>query len=279
MATVGLMHPGEMGSSIGAAARAGGNEVLWCSSDRSRATHERAEADGLTAVTDLGELAERSEFLLSVCPPAAASDVATQAVEAGFSGVFVDANAVAPETSRRIADRLPGSVDGYVDGGIVGPPARMADLTILYLSGPRAEDVAGLFAGSLLDVHLVSRRVGDASALKMAFSGWTKGSAALLLAVRAFADAEGVTEGLLHAWARFSPDLAQRVKGTARGTSPKAWRFAPEMREIAASLSAAGLPDGFHGSAAEIYERLAEFKDAGADLDQVVRALLSEKDA
>jgi 3-hydroxyisobutyrate dehydrogenase-like beta-hydroxyacid dehydrogenase len=116
---------------------------------------------------------------------------------------------------------------------------------------------------------------GAASALKMCYAAYTKGTAALLLAVRALAEAEGVTPTLLAEWDRSQPGLADRSQAAARGTGAKAWRFAGEMHEIADTFAAAGLPDGFHRAAAELYGRLAPLKDAPApDLDGVLALLL-----
>src|SRR5262249_1634560 len=142
---VGLLHPGEMGAAIGEALRNRGETVLWASAGRSRATAERAEGVGLTDVGEMRELCRRCDVLLSVCPPHAALDVARLAD--GFDGVYVDANAVSPETARAIA----GLVDPFVDGGLVGPPPRSPGTTRLYLSGGEAQLVAELFEGTVLD--------------------------------------------------------------------------------------------------------------------------------
>ena len=183
----------------------------------------------------------------------------------------MDANAVAPATAERI-----GAICGrYVDGGIVGPPAWREGATRLYLSGDQAPTVAALFAGSLVDARAIAGDVGSASALKMCYAAFTKGSSALLLAVRALAEANGVTADLLAEWDVSQPQLAARSEATAKSVSPKAWRFAGEMREIAATFAAADLPDGFHGAAALLYERMAGLKDeSNADLDAVLAALL-----
>lgn len=273
--TLGLLHPGLMGSSVGAAARSTGVEVLWCGIDRSDATHTRAAADGLVPAPGLRELVERSSVVLSVCPPAAAASVARQVAELCFGGTYVDANAVSPETAREIRDAVIRGGASFVDGGIVGPPARANGSTVLYLSGEDCAAIEALFRGSFLETHVVGQRVGEASALKMAFAGWTKGSAALLLAVRALAESEGVAEGLRHAWDRFGPGLEARVESTALTTAPKAWRFAAEMREVSTTLTAVGLPGGFHAAASAVYERMADFKDTeDCSLERVLRALL-----
>jgi 3-hydroxyisobutyrate dehydrogenase-like beta-hydroxyacid dehydrogenase len=161
-----------------------------------------------------------------------------------------------------------------VDGGIVGPPARAGRRSILYLSGEKAEEVAKLFEGSALEPSVVGRQLGQASALKMAFAAWTKGSTALLIAVRALARSEGVNEGLLDAWSRLMPELTQRSEQAALGAAPKAWRWSGEMREIAETFETAGLPGGFHLSAAELYARMEAFKSEPPTLDAVIKALL-----
>jgi len=48
------------------------------------------------------------------------------------------------------------------------------------------------------------------------------------------------------------------------------------MREIASTFREAGLPDGFHGAAAEIYHRMTGFKDRTENppLNEVLKTLL-----
>ena len=109
----------------------------------------------------------------------------------------------------------------------------------------------------------------------MCYAAFTKGSSALLLAVRALAERHGLAAELLAEWEVSQPGLADRSEGTARSTSPKAWRFAGEMREIADTFQAAELPDGFHRASAEIYARMAELKEADdVDIDAVLAAIL-----
>jgi hypothetical protein len=145
----------------------------------------------------------------------------------------------------------------------------------MYLSGDDATATAQRWDGSLLDVRPIDGGVGSASALKMLFAGWTKGTSALLLALNAAADAYGVAEALCDEWMISMPGLAERSERTASGTALKAWRFEGEMQEIAATLSAADLPAAFHEAAGEIYGRMSGFKDADPppDLDAVIAAL------
>jgi 3-hydroxyisobutyrate dehydrogenase-like beta-hydroxyacid dehydrogenase len=176
-------------------------------------------------------------------------------------GTYVDANAVSPATTRAIGAIVERAGAVFVDGGIVGPPPRTSGTTRLYLSGPAAERVAALFSGSVLETIVLDGPIAAASALKVAYAGWTKGSAALLMTMRALAIAEGVDDALLREWERSIPGLAARSESAVRDNFRKAWRFVDEMREIAETLVAAGLPDGFHRAAANVYERLAPYKD------------------
>jgi 3-hydroxyisobutyrate dehydrogenase-like beta-hydroxyacid dehydrogenase len=251
MATVGLLHPGEMGAAIGRVLRDRGHEVLWASSERSTATSQRAAGAGLTDVRSAEALGERSDVILSVCPPHAALEVARATLAS--PALLVDANAIAPATARAIAAERDRS--GFVDGGIIGPPPETSGTTRLYLSGLHAPSVAELFEGTAVEARVVSANVGDASALKMTYAAWTKGTAALLLAIQAVADAEGVELALTEEWRLSLPDLPETLTRAQRSASAKGWRWVGEMEEIAATFSAAGLPDGFHRAAAEVFRR------------------------
>jgi 3-hydroxyisobutyrate dehydrogenase-like beta-hydroxyacid dehydrogenase len=283
---VGLLHPGEMGAALGHCLSAQGHTVLWASQGRSPDTAERAAAAGLTDTGTVAELARRAEVILSVCPPHAARSVAESV--RGFRGIYVDANAISPQTARSVANIAghgaaeesgagrSGAV--FVDGGIIGPPPRPGgapdapDGTRLYLSGERAAEIAGLFAGTPVGARVVEGGVGAASAVKMAYAAWTKGTAALVLAARALARADGVEGALLAEWALSQPSLAGRSERAAESAAAKGWRWDAEMTEIAASMAAAGLPDGFHLAAAEIFRRVPRAESA--TVDEVLAALM-----
>jgi len=229
VSVVGLLHPGEMGTAVGNALVSVGCTVLWASGGRSDATRARA-----AAFEDAGtvpELAARSDVVFCVVPPHAAREVAASVQP--FRGIYVDANAIAPETARSLG------APRFVDGGIIGGPSAPR----LYLSGDEAATVAGLFAGSPIEAHVVR----DASALKCAYAAWTKGSAALALAAREYARRTGVEKELLAEW---QPHVDEA------GVARKAWRWVGEMEEIANAFADEDLPPGFHEAAAEIYRLL-----------------------
>jgi 3-hydroxyisobutyrate dehydrogenase-like beta-hydroxyacid dehydrogenase len=259
---IGLLHPGEMGASVGGALVGRGHEVLWASEGRSPDTAQRAAERGLTDAGDVAGVLQASEILLSICPPHAALDVARTC--AGFDGVFVDANAVAPQTAAAIAEIVQAGGTRHVDGGIIGPPPDKPASTRLYLSGDRAPAIADLFAGSPLDARVIDDSDPTAaSALKMAYAAWAKGSIALLLGTRAMAERCGVGEALEEEWALSRPGLSEQLDFSTGQASKKGWRFVGEMEEIAATFGAAGLPTGFHDAAAEVYGRVPRGTDPG----------------
>jgi 3-hydroxyisobutyrate dehydrogenase-like beta-hydroxyacid dehydrogenase len=250
-----------MGTTIGAAAATSGARVVWASHERSRATHERAEQAGLFDVESLVNAVRQSDVILAVCPPHAAIELAQNVAKQEFSGIYVDANAVSRTTAEHIGEIVSKGGASFVDGGIIGPPVKRAGTTRLYLSGTRATDVAELFSDSMLDARPIGDKPGSASALKIVFAAWTKCTDALILSIRALAAREGVEKALLDEWSLSQPDLERRSIRAATVAAPKAWRYVGEMKEIAATFEAAGLPVGFHNAAADICERLASFKD------------------
>ncbi|MCY3640722.1 MAG: DUF1932 domain-containing protein [Gammaproteobacteria bacterium] len=272
---IGLLHPGAMGVTVGVALAESGHQVHWCSEGRGAATLRRAASAGFGDRQTLPNLVRAVDGIICVCPPEAALEVAANVERSGFSGLYVDANAVSPDTGARLAALLG---ESYVDGGIVGPPARSPDSTRLFLSGPHAAEAAGWFSAGFMETVVLGERAGAAKALKMCYAAYTKGASALLLAIRALAEVEGVTDALLAEWSRSQPGLAERSERAAQAVSPKAWRFSGEMLEIAATFGAAGLPGGFHGAAADVYQRMADLKNADhAQIADVIERLLSER--
>jgi 3-hydroxyisobutyrate dehydrogenase-like beta-hydroxyacid dehydrogenase len=245
---VGLLFPGEMGALVGSAVS---GDVLWASEGRSEATRERAEA--FSDVGTVRELVAASEIVISLCPPAIAEDVAGEVAAEGFDGIFLEANAIAPERVRRIAGYL-----RCVDGSVIS----RSDVN-LYLSG-NADDVATVSAlfpeGEVKPIGLEGG-VGAASALKMAFGGWNKIGTALTAQAYAIAHAYGVEDAL----AAEGVDSDRFVR-----SARKAWRWAPEMEEVAETSEALGLPGGMGRGAAELFRRWDEHRDQPADLDQLL---------
>jgi 3-hydroxyisobutyrate dehydrogenase-like beta-hydroxyacid dehydrogenase len=275
---IGFLHPGDMGISIAASAQNGGNEVYWASEGRSPDTQARAAKYRLRDANTLAQLCAECAIIVSVCPPHAAEEVAQQVLVAGFGGMYLDANAIAPQRAERIGADMAAAGISFVDGGIIGGPAWKPGSTWLYLAGPQAEQLAACFAVGPLETQVLGVEIGRASALKMCFAAYTKGTTALLCAILATAEDLGVRGDLEQHWQRDDPQFADEVAQRVRRVTAKAWRFAGEMDEIAATFEGAGLPPGFHQAAAEVFGRMAGSKDAPATppLDEVLAAILAK---
>ncbi|HTY73006.1 MAG TPA: DUF1932 domain-containing protein [Actinomycetes bacterium] len=259
---IGIVHPGSMGSAVGAALRDGGHDVAWASRGRSAATARRAEAAGLVDLGTVERLADACDLIVSLCPPADAVSVAHAFV--GYAGVYVDANAVSPDRSTHIEQALRSSTHmaetlqprpTYVAGAVVGPPPVETGKTRLYLSGPHAERAASGLGNPRFDVRVLTSSDSAAKALKMAYAAWTKGTAALLVAIRQAARDLGVEADLLEEWARSQPGLLARSEGAMEVAADRGWRWSFELDEIGRCFEAVGQPGGFGAAAAEVYAR------------------------
>lgn len=262
MDNIGLLHPGEMGISLAASAINSSMKVHWVSKDRSVETKNRAEKYSLSECDSLEQLCDISSVIISVCPPHAAEALAENVKKCHFSGIYADVNAISPEKSQRIGQQLSNAGIDYVDGGVVGGPAWSPNTTWLYLSGGSAEKVAKCFSDGPLETELVGAEVGKASAIKMCFAAYTKGTTALLCSIMATAEGLGVRQELEQQWSREGSDFAERAQNRIRRVTAKAWRFAGEMEEIAETMGSQGLPTGFHLAANDIYQRISRYKGA-----------------
>ena len=273
---VGILHPGQMGICIAAAIQNSGHTVYWVSQGRGEQTRHRAEEIHLEDAGTLQNLSSMADVIISVCPPHVAEEVAGQILAQSFRGIYVDANAIAPQRTRHIADMMEKQGIAFVDGGIVGLPTSEPGETWLHLSGKRSDAIATLFAAGPMETNIIGPEPGQASALKMCYAAYTKGSTALLSAVIGAAEAMGVRSDLERQWTNHWPGFPEETHKRIRNVTAKAWRFSGEMQEIAATFRQAGMPDGFHAAAEQIYERLGHFKEMPAkpSIDQVLQALI-----
>lgn len=260
MKVVTVLHPGAMGAAVGRQAVAGGARLRWVGAGRSQATRSRAAAAGFEEFRDLPTALDGADIVLSICPPAAAEDLAAELV--GYTGVFVEANAITPARTARIAAMLPNA--RVVDGGIIGEPPQRPGTTRLYLSGD-ATGVPELFAGTALEVVTLPGGIGRASALKMAYASYQKASRVLAAVAHALAREHRVDEHLMREAALLRSFPLADVEQFP-GVAAKAWRWAPEMTEVAEVLRDSGLPDDLALGAAAALQRWETAKDRD-DLD------------
>ena len=256
---VGVLHPGQMGVVVAETLRNSGQEVYWVSAGRSAETRSRAARAGLADAGTVARLCETCSVIVSVCPPEFAEEVAREVSGHPFRGLYLDVNAISPGRARRIGRLLTEQGASYVDGSIIGMPAKARGQTWLYLAGDAAGSALPLFRGGPLEVEDLCAKAGQASALKMCFAAHSKGTAALLAAVAGTAEALGVREALERQWSRSGPNW-ERVAATIEQAAPKAWRFVAEMTEIGDTFESVGIPKGFPLAAGEIYEKLRGYR-------------------
>jgi 3-hydroxyisobutyrate dehydrogenase-like beta-hydroxyacid dehydrogenase len=265
MSKIGILHPGEMGISIGAAAAHNGHQVYWLSAGRSHKTRLRAEGQKFIELPDMAEFCQVCEMIISICPPHAAEDVARQVAHAGFRGIYLDANAISPQRVTSMDRRMRTNQIDFVDGSIIGGPAWEPGETWLYLSGKSAAQIASCFMNGPLETKIIGSEAGKASALKMCYAAYSKGTTALLASILATAESLGVRENLYQQWNMDDPGFSDLVNRRIMRTTAKAWRFEGEMLEIASTFQEAGLPGGFHEAAADVFQRMVDLSPTTLD--------------
>ncbi|MER7982639.1 DUF1932 domain-containing protein [Streptomyces sp. NPDC095817] len=259
--TVGILHPGSMGAAVAACAATNAAAVLWCETGRSAASTERATQYGLRPVGTLAELLDRSDIVISLCPPAAAEDLARDVAAHRFTGVFVEANAINPERTERIAGLLEPDAT-VVDGGVVGSPPVRGKTPTLYLSGPASETerIEALFAGTAVRTAVLGTKVGQASALKLSYAAFQKTSRVLVALAVGMAREHGVDHELIEVASRRTDSYLAEPEYVVK-TAARAWRWGPELEEAADALAAAGLPPEMLRAAAATLARWDDVKD------------------
>ncbi|MEU1555674.1 DUF1932 domain-containing protein [Streptomyces scabiei] len=271
--TVGILHPGSMGAAVAACAATNAAAVLWCETGRSTASVERAARFGLTPVVTLAELLDRSDIVISLCPPTAAEDLACDVAGHHFAGVYVEANAINPERTKRIAALLEHGAT-VVDGGVVGSPPVGGKTPTLYLSGPAAatERIDALFEGTAVRTAVLGTEVGKASALKLSYASFQKTSRVLVALAVGMAREHGVDQELIEVASRRTDSYLSEPQYVAK-TAARAWRWGPELEEAADALAAAGFPPEILRAAATTLARWNDAKDSELTLTDALNRL------
>ena len=256
---VSVIAPGMMGSAVARRLTASGVPVRTSLAGRSAATVARARAAGMVDASD-AELAE-ADFVLSIVPPGEALALAERLAPAMRAAprkpIYVDCNAVSPETVLHIDRVVRDSGARFVDGGIIGPPPEVdSSKTRIYVSGPDAGAVAVLEQYGL-SIPVQKGPVGAASAMKMSYAGITKGFTALGAAMMLAATRAGTADALVAEMAVSQKALLTWLTTQMPKMHSKAYRWVAEMEEIAAFVGEGHPGAGFYQEAARLYEGIA----------------------
>ena len=259
--TVGVLGPGEMGAAMAARFRSAGHETLSLLQGRSRESLLRAREAGLRDAGDMASLTSACDILFSVLPPSEAESAASRVAD-DIGSVqrricFVEANAISPALSKRIAGFFRDRNADYVDGGIVGPPPSYAERPRLYVSGACSSRLGNL-DGTAFDLVDLGDEIGKASGLKMAYASLTKGINALLTAGILAAEEMDLLAPFLAELGSSQADLLRRAEASIPRLPADSARWVREMEEIRDTFRDCGLPGHFHQGAADIMAMLAE---------------------
>jgi 3-hydroxyisobutyrate dehydrogenase-like beta-hydroxyacid dehydrogenase len=259
---VGVVSPGDMGQAIAGRLKEAGLNVCTALDGRSERTKALARAAGLTDCGSMEQLVSTCELVLSVINPGESLTVARQVAAAmkksGRRIAFADLNAVSPQTARD-ADRMIRDAGGmFIDGGIIGPPPRTdKDKPRIYVSGPDAYLMEQIVHPNLL-VRVLSERIGDASGVKMCYAAMTKGTTALAVELLVAARKLGVEQALEKELRESRNDVFDWQMRNIATMPPKAYRWVPEMQEIAKTFGELGLTRRIFEGATDIYGMVAQ---------------------
>lgn len=284
LTSVGILSPGDMGHSIGQVLHDNGLKVLTCLGGRSQRSRDLANEAGFEEVPTLNDLVQQVDILMCVLVPASASAVARDVADAmkatGATPLYVDCNAISPNTVRGIAETVSAAGATVADVGIIGPPPRKPG-TRFYASGPGAEAFAQLRDYGL-NVRIVDGDIGQASAVKMCYGALTKGLQALATELLVAARLAGVEETLKTEQQESMSQVLGWVENGLPMMPPKAYRWVGEMEEIASFFGDLGMTSDILNGAAEMYRLVAdtpigkespENRDPNRDMYGVIAAL------
>jgi 3-hydroxyisobutyrate dehydrogenase-like beta-hydroxyacid dehydrogenase len=276
---IGLIGAGAMGAALGALFVRNGCTVLTPLAGRSAASRERAAAAGMREA-NYADLAG-ADIVVSVVPPAEATSVtervAGELLARPDTPLFVDANALAPESKRGLDAVISAAGGTFADGIIIGAPPRPGhEGPRFYVSGEHAGR-ATILRDAGLDVRELTGPVGTAAALKMCFGGFNKGITALTTAVMLAAQRSGIAEALIDEFSISQRFLLERGRSSVPDMYPKAYRWVAEFDEIARFAGEDAASARLFATIARFYEDRAAAHREGAELPDLLAMLLGDR--
>jgi 3-hydroxyisobutyrate dehydrogenase-like beta-hydroxyacid dehydrogenase len=266
MSVIAVVAMGEMGSGFAQRLTERGARVLTSLAGRSAASEKRAKAAGAVLTDDAGLIAE-ANMLLSIVPPAVAGATAERFLplieKAARKPVYIDCNAIAPQTLAGIAKLFAAKNLPFIDASIIGgPPKPDGSSPRLYMSGPITGEAETLKQFGI-DTRVLSATLGDASTLKMSYAGITKGFQALGASMALGAARNGAAESLVAELKFSQPQLYAWLARATPTMYDKAYRWDGEMKEISKFLLPEQGASRMLAGAAELYQHIAEDNRAG----------------
>ncbi len=264
MTVIAIIAQGMMGAGVGRRVHENGAEVRTLLSGRSTKSAERARAAGMMPAADECALLSGADFFLSILPPGEAEALARRLAPVlsalDRKPVYVDCNAVSPQTAVRVGEVIAPTGADFVDGGIIGGPPRPGYSPTIYASGPMAGQTA-MVRDWGIDWRVIDGPIGAASALKMSYAGITKGTTAIAAAMLLGAARFGCSEALIAELTESQPEMLARFREGIPRMYDKAYRWVAEMQEISDFLEQNPPSHDIYAAVARLYEYLAAAYD------------------
>jgi 3-hydroxyisobutyrate dehydrogenase-like beta-hydroxyacid dehydrogenase len=258
---VAILSPGDMGHVVGRVLIEHGIQVLTCLMGRSERTRVLAQRAGIETVPTYEQLVRDTDMVLSILKPAEAEKAAMTVAEALQAGgehvVYVECNAIAPATVRRIGEIITRVGSRFVDVGIIGAPPTREGITRFYVSGADAAEFERLSRNGL-DVRVVGTEIGHASGLKMTYAALTKGITAISTELLVAAWRMGLYEALMELFREKHVEQYTSMERTLPSMPTRARRWVGEMDEIAKTFGNLGLTSKIYQGAADIFRFVGE---------------------
>ena len=260
-ATIGILYPGELGSTFGKLLAGNGFDVVSTLEGRSPRTRRLCRDAGLTVLDSTSQVLACSDILISFVPPAAALELARD-VAALLKGaprrlLYVDANSISPAKAIMISEALRLECIDFVDASIRGLASQLRHAGVLYLSGPRARELADQL-GCVMRVRVLGDAPGQASALKMVLSGLPKGLVGLFSETMLFAREMGLLDQATEVWEEFYPGVMEIINRLLPTYPQHAARRAEELQELEETMLLNGVTPCVVGAVREVTSSLAE---------------------
>ena len=278
MAVIGVIAQGMMGAGVGRRLHESGAEVRTLLTGRSQASAERAKKAGMAAAANERELLSGADFFLSILPPGEAEPLARRLAPTltalDCKPVYIDCNAVSPQTAISIGEVVTPTGAHFVDAGIIGGPPRQGYKgPSIYASGEHVHEAVPLRDWGI-NLRAIDGPVGAASAVKMSYAGITKGTTAIASAMLLGAARFGCAAALIAELTESQPEMLARFREGIPRMYDKAYRWVAEMEEISDFLEENPPSRDIYAAVARLYEFLAAAQaEAQPGPDNAIRAL------
>jgi L-threonate 2-dehydrogenase len=275
---IAIIAQGTMGAGVGRRLKEHGAEVRTLLVGRSPASAGRAKAAGMLAAPDERALLSGADYFLSILPPGEAEGLAHSLAPTltalAKKPVYVDCNAVSPQTAVKVGEAVAATGAHFVDAGIIGgPPREGYKGPAIYASGEHVREALPLRDWGL-DLRAIEGPIGAASGMKMSYAGITKGTTAIASAMLLGAARFGCAEALIAELSESQPQMLEQFRRGIPRMYDKAYRWVAEMQEISEFLEQNPPSRDIYAAIARLYAHLATAYDEDPPApDNAVKAL------